>query len=51
MTKKEWNNLSDKSKELLFKIAEERDCSLDEAYDYAMLVGGAYGLLMLALMS
>lgn len=50
MTKKEWNELDDEVKELVFKIAEEKDCSLDEAYKYIIAFGGALVVATVAMM-
>ena len=49
MTKKKWNELDDEVKKAVLEIAEEKNCSIDEAYQQALLIGGAALLLGLAM--
>lgn len=49
MTKKEWDELDEDIKSVVRRIAEEKNCTLDEAYQQALLIGGAALLLGLAM--
>lgn len=49
MSKKEWDSLDEDMKEAIIKIAKAKNCSLDEAYNQGMLIGGAFLMLGLAL--
>lgn len=49
MTKKEWDSLDEDIKSVVRSIAEEKNCALDEAYQQALLIGGAALLLGLAM--
>jgi hypothetical protein len=49
MTKRQWNKFDQETKDFIIKISKERNCSLDEAWQHIIAVGGALNLLAMLL--